>query len=234
MNRKHVDMNARQFKDQVYNELSAISKAMANPHRLEILELLAQGPSTVEYIADHTGLSIANTSHHLQVLRKARLAKTERKGKYSHYSLANMQVFEVWNSLRELGLSQNAEIERLIRDFRNDRQSLETISLEVLQQRIENKEVLLLDVRPEEEFEEGHITSAVSIPAKKLEERIKSLPTNKEIIAYCRGPLCAMADEAVEILRNNGFRSKRLEGGYPEWLMKNLAKGTENKDNSAN
>lgn len=214
-------MDARNFKDNIYSELTSITKALANPHRLEVLELLAQGPSTVEYIANNTEMSIANASHHLQVLKKAQLAKAEKKGKYSYYSLPNMQVYEVWKSLRDLGLSQNAEIERLIRDFRNDRQSLETVSIESLQKRIENKQVLLLDVRPEEEFKEGHIANAVSIPSKKLEERIKSLPKNKEIIAYCRGPLCAMADEAVEMLRNNGFRSKRLETGYPEWKLQN-------------
>lgn len=218
----HIFMNVRNFKNKIYSELVSITKALANPHRLEVIELLAQGACTVEYIADHTELSVANASHHLQVLKKARLAKAEKKGKYSYYSLANPQVYVVWKSLRELGFSQNAEIERLIRDFRNDRHSLETVSLADLQKRIENHEVLLVDVRPEEEYEEGHITNAVSIPTKKLEDRIKDLPKNKEIIAYCRGPLCAMADEAVEMLRNNGFRSKRLEMGYPEWMLQNF------------
>lgn len=216
-------MNARDFKARIYSELATVTKALANPHRLEVLELLAQGPRPVEYIAEHTRLSIANASQHLQVLKKARLAKAEQKGKYNYYSLSNSRVYEVWKSLRDLGFSQNAEIERLIRDFRNDRQSLETVSLQDLQQRIDNNEVLVLDVRPEEEYEEGHITGAISIPTGELEERIKDLPKDKQIVAYCRGPLCAMADEAVELLRQHGFESKRLDEGYPEWLLQNPA-----------
>lgn len=215
-------MNGRDFKNKIYSELAAITKALANPHRLEIIELLAQAPCSVEYIAGHTRLSNANASQHLQVLKKARLVKTEKTGKYSHYSLATSQVYEVWASLRELGFSQNAEIERLIRDFRNDRQSLESVTSEELQQRIENNEVLVLDVRPKEEFEEGHIAEAISIPADQLADRLQELPKNREIIAYCRGPLCVMADEAVKILRKYGFRSKRLEKGFPEWMLQDL------------
>jgi len=214
-------MDVRDFKNKIYNELASIAKALANPRRMEIIELLAQGPSPVEYIADNTGLSIANASQHLQVLKKARLAKAEKKGKYNYYSLTNSQVYEVWKTLRDLGFSQNAEIERLIRDFRNDRQSLETVSLKELQQRIEKNEVLVLDVRPREEYEEGHITGAISIPSGQLKERVKDLPTDKQIVAYCRGPLCAMADDAVGLLRQHGFKSKRLDEGYPDWLLQN-------------
>lgn len=215
-------MNVRDFKNNIYSELSSITKALANPNRLEVIELLAQGAYSVEYIADHTGLSIASASHHLQILKKARLVKAEKKGKYSYYSLANSQVYEVWKSLRELGFSQNAEIERLIRDFRNDRQSLETVTSDELQKRIENNEVLVVDVRPQEEYEEGHIAKAISIPTDQLADRLSELPKNREIIAYCRGPLCAMADEAVEMLRTYGFRSKRLDEGFPEWMLQDL------------
>lgn len=216
-------MDVREFKTKIYMELATVTKALANSHRLEVIELLAQGPCSVEYIAKHTRLSIANASQHLQVLKKARLAKAEKKGKYNYYSLSNSKVYEVWKSLRELGFSQNAEIERLIRDFRNDRQSLETVSLQELQQRLENNEVLVLDVRPIEEYEEGHIPGAISIPTGQLEERIKDLPKDKQIVAYCRGPLCAMADDAVELLKQHGFESKRLEEGYPEWILQNPA-----------
>lgn len=214
-------MNAREFKNSIYSELVTITKALASPQRLEIIELLAQGPNSVEYIAEQTGLSIANASHHLQVLKKARLAKAERRGKYSYYSLTNRKIYAVWKSMRELGFSQNAEIKQLVHDFRNARQSLESISLDELQRRIKNDEILLLDVRPEEEYEEGHIADAVSFPGKDLEKRIRELPNDKEIIAYCRGPLCTMADNAVELLRKNGFRSKRLNMGYPEWMLQN-------------
>lgn len=216
-------MDIRDFKTKIYSELATVTKALANPHRLEVIELLAQAPCSVEYIAEQTRLSIANASQHLQVLKKARLAKAEKKGKYNYYSLSNSKVYEVWKSLRELGFSQNAEIERLIRDFRNDRQSLETVSLQDLQQRLEDNEVLVLDVRPNEEYQEGHIPGAISIPTGELEERIKDLPKDKQIVAYCRGPLCAMADDAVELLKQHGFESKRLEEGYPEWMLQNPA-----------
>ncbi|MGM0546545.1 MAG: ArsR/SmtB family transcription factor [Bacteroidota bacterium] len=214
-------MDVRDFKTNIYSELATITKALGNPRRLEVIELLAQGPCSVEYIAEHTRLSIANASQHLQILKKARLVKAEKKGKYNYYSLSNSKVYEVWKSLRELGFSQNAEIDRLIRDFRNDRQSLETISLKDLQQRIEDNEVLVLDVRPKEEYQEGHIPGAISIPTGELEERIEDLPKDKQIVAYCRGPLCAMADDAVELLNQHGFESKRLEEGYPEWMLQN-------------
>ncbi|WP_445664681.1 ArsR/SmtB family transcription factor [Fodinibius sp. AD559] len=216
-------MDVRDFKTNIYTELATITKAMANSHRLEVIELLAQGPCSVEYIAENTRLSIANASQHLQVLKKARLAKAEKKGKYNYYSLTNSKVYEVWKSLREFGFTQNAEIQRLIRDFRNDRQSLETVSLEDLHQRMEDNEVLVLDVRPDEEYKEGHIPGAISIPTKELEERMKDLPKDKQIVAYCRGPLCAMADDAVELLKQHGFESKRLEEGYPEWMLQNLS-----------
>ncbi|MEX0646903.1 MAG: metalloregulator ArsR/SmtB family transcription factor [Balneolaceae bacterium] len=215
-------MNARKFKDDIYNELASISKALANPHRLEIIDLLAQGPSSVEYVAEQTNLSIASASHHLQLLKKARLTKAQKEGKYNYYSLRSPRVFEVWKSLREFGFSQNAEIERLIRDFRNDRQSLESVSSADLLQRIEKEEVVVIDVRPGQEYREGHITSAISIPKGELANRLKDFPKDKEIIAYCRGPLCAMADEAVELLREHGFQSKRLDEGFPEWLMADL------------
>lgn len=215
-------MKVRDFKNSIYSELASITKALSNPHRLEVIELLAQGAHSVEYIASHTGLSIASASHHLQVLKKARLASAEKKGKYSYYSLASSQVYEVWKSLRDLGFSQNAQIERLIRDFRDDRQSLETVTSDELQKKIEKNEVLVLDVRPREEYEEGHIAKAISIPTSQLADRLNELPKNREIIAYCRGPLCAMADEAVEMLRKYGFRSKRLNEGYPEWMLQDL------------
>lgn len=215
-------MKARDFKNRIYNELASIAKALASPHRLEIIELLAQGPCPVEYIAENTGISIASASHHLQILKKARLAKYERKGKYNYYSLSNSRVFEVWKTLRELGFSQNAEIEKLIRDFRDNRQSLESITSEELQKRLVKNNVLVLDVRPKEEYEEGHIANAISIPSDQLADRLNELPKNREIIAYCRGPLCAMADEAVDMLKKYGFRSKRLNEGYPEWLLQNL------------
>jgi rhodanese-related sulfurtransferase/predicted transcriptional regulator len=215
-------MNVRNFKNRVYNELASIVKALANPHRLEIIELLAQGPSPVETIARNTGLSIANASQHLQTLKSARLVEVEKRGRYSFYTLQNSGVFELWKSLRDLGFAQNAQIEKLLQDFRKSRHNLESVNSEELLERIEQGEALVLDVRPREEYEAGHIVSALSIPQNELVDNLKSLPKNKEIIAYCRGPLCAMADDAIKLLNEHGYRATRLEAGYPEWRSKGL------------
>lgn len=215
-------MNVRDFKNSIYSELASIAKAMANPHRLEIIELLAQGPSPVEYIADNTGISIANASQHLQTLKSARLVRAEKKGKYNFYSLSNPGVFELWQSMRDLGFAQNAQIEKMLQDFRKSRHNMESVSSDELLERIEQGEALVLDVRPSDEYEAGHIASALSIPQKELIEKLKSLPKNKEIIAYCRGPLCAMADDAIKLLQENGYRAARFEAGYPEWKNKGL------------
>lgn len=215
-------MNARKFKDEVYTELASVSKAMANPHRLEIIELLAQGPSPVEYVAEQTNLSVASTSHHLQSLKKARLVSTEKRGKYRYYSLSNQHVYEVWNALRELAFTQNAEIKKLIDDYQKAHHELEPITVNELSQRLKDGSALLIDVRPGEEFQAGHITSALSIPQDELSRRFKDLPKDKEIVAYCRGPICTLADEAVALLRQHGYKATKLEVGYPEWQMSNL------------
>ncbi|MFO8028569.1 MAG: metalloregulator ArsR/SmtB family transcription factor [Cyclonatronaceae bacterium] len=215
-------MNARDFKNKIYNELASITKALANPHRLEIIELLAQGPSPVETIAENTGLSIANASQHLQTLKSARLVEMEKRGKYSFYSLQSSGVFELWKTLRDLGFAQNAQIDKLLQDFRKSRHNLESVNSDELLERIEQGVALVLDVRPREEYEAGHIVSALSIPQNELIENLKSLPKNKEIIAYCRGPLCAMADDAIKLLNEYGYRATRLESGYPEWEINGL------------
>lgn len=213
-------MNAREFKNRIYSELAIISKSLASPHRLEIIELLAQGSCSVEYVAEETGLSIASASHHLQQMKNARLVVVEKRGKYRYYSLAGQQVFKAWKALRELGFSQNSEIDKLIRDYRQSHHNLEPITASELRQRLREGEALLIDVRPEAEYESGHISSAVSVPETELEKRLTDLPNNKEIVAYCRGPLCTMADKAVALLRKNGYRAVKLDIGYPEWEMK--------------
>jgi len=215
-------MKAREFKDKVYGELSGLTRALANPKRLEIMDLLGQGRCSVEYIANQTNLSIANASQHLQVLKSARLVAIETRGKYRYYTLANTHVFEVWASLRDLTFSHNAEIKTLIQAYRKERHSLESVSCEELLRRIKKDEVIVLDVRPEEEYKERHIAQSVSIPAGQLSERLQDLPKDKEIVAYCRGPLCVMADESVKKLRSHGFMSRRLEGGYPDWMALGL------------
>ncbi|MCC5940893.1 MAG: ArsR family transcriptional regulator [Balneolaceae bacterium] len=215
-------MNVRDFKNKIYAELAGITKALANPHRLEIIELLAQGPCPVEYIVDNTSLTVANASQHLQTLKSARLVTSKRRGKYSYYSLASIKVFEVWNAMRDLGFSQNAEIEKLLKEFRESHHNLESVTCSQLLERIQQGKSLLLDVRPRKEYKSGHIASALSIPQDELIEKLKELPRNKEIVAYCRGPLCAMADNAVEMLINHGYKAVRLESGFPEWKSKGL------------
>ena len=211
-------MNKREFKNKVYSELAKVTKAIGNPRRMEIIDLLAQGPFSVEKIAVQTGMSIANASQHLQVLKGARLVEISRKGNFIYYHLASEKVFHAWRSLRELGLTQNAEAEKLIRDFYHSRHQLEPVSMEALLKKLENEDVLVIDVRPGEEYDRGHIHRAMSIPVEELTIRMEGLSKEKEIIAYCRGPLCAYADEAVSLLRKNGFKANRLKEGFPDWL----------------
>lgn len=211
-------MNKREFKDKVYNELAKVTKAIGNPRRMEIIDLLAQGPFSVEKIAEQTGLSIANASQHLQVLKGARLVDISRKGNFVYYHLSGEKVFQAWRALRELGLIQNAEAEKLIRDFFTSRNQLEPVSLEELRQKIDSQHVIVLDVRPGEEYERGHIHRAISIPIEQLADRMEELNTDTEIIAYCRGPLCVYADEAVALLREKGYKAKSLKEGFPDWV----------------
>ena len=211
-------MDKREFKDKVYGELAKVTKAIGNPHRMEIIDLLAQGPFSVENIAQQTGMSIANASQHLQVLKHARMVEVMRRGNFIYYHLSSDKVFKAWRALRELGLEQNAEAEKLIRDFYNARHQLEPVSMQELRKKMEQEEVIVLDVRPEEEYQRGHIHRAISIPIEDLNDRMQELSEKAEIIAYCRGPLCVYADEAVALLREKGYRAKRLKEGYPDWV----------------
>jgi len=214
-------MHTREFKTSLYQELSQVTKSLSNASRLEMLDLLAQGSFPVEYIAEQTNLPIANTSQHLQVLKKSGLVKTERQGKYNYYQLAGKPVFDTWCALRKLAFEQNSEIRSLLKDYRNRRNSLKIIGREELAEKMANEEVFLIDVRPEEEYKLGHIEDAVSCPQKTLKQKIDELPEGREIVAYCRGPLCLMADEAVQYLQKNGFDAVRLENGFVDWLAEN-------------
>ena len=180
-------MNKREFKDRVYEELARITKALANPHRLEIIELLAQGDYPVEQIAIQTSLSVANASQHLQVLKTAQLVAISRNGNFIHYRLANTNVFKAWKALRELGVDRIASIEKLVRDFRQSKFKLESVTIDGLIEKIDNGKVTILDVRPEIEYKNGHIANAISIPFDELSDRLRELPKRGEIIAYCRG-----------------------------------------------
>jgi len=215
-------MNKRQFKDQVYNELASITKSMANPHRMEIIELLGQGEFSVEQIAEQTTLSVANASQHLQVLKQAHLVDINRQGNFIFYRLANDNVFRAWKALRELGIERISAIGKIVKEFRKSKFDFESVTTEELVERIQLGKVIVLDVRSESEFRQGHIAHAVSIPIDELSKRMKELPKRTEIVAYCRGPFCVFADEAVALLAKSGYKAKRLESGFPDWKLLDL------------
>ncbi len=215
-------MNKRQFKDKVYSELARITKSMANPHRMEIIELLAQGEFSVEQIAEQTNLPIANASQHLQVLKNAQLVEINRQGNFIFYRLSNSNVFRAWKALRELGVERIASIEKVVKEFRKSNFDFETVTIDELIEKLDSGNVTILDVRPESEFKQGHIPNAVSIPIEELSKRLKELSNRTEIIAYCRGPFCVYADEAVNILTKAGYKATRLEEGFPDWKLQDL------------
>lgn len=215
-------MNKREFKDKLYDELGKITKALANPRRLEIIELLAQADYSVEQISIQTNLSVANASQHLQVLKTAQLVDISRKGNFIHYRLADPNVFKAWKVLRELGVERLASIEKLVKDFKQSKFTLESVTIDELIRKINSGNVTILDVRPEIEYCKGHIANSVSIPFDELSKRLKELHKRNEIIAYCRGPFCIFADEAVSMLTKAGYKAKRLEEGFPDWAVMGL------------
>lgn len=205
------------FKTAIYEQIARIGKATASAARLEILDLLAQGPRTVEAIAGQIDQSLANTSHHLQVLRGARLVETEKAGVYVTYRLADPQVGAFVLQLRTLAQARLSEIERVRRDYLDRREALEAVGDDELLRRVKAGEVTVIDVRPAQEFEAGHIPNALSVPLSELKKRLRDLPRDRDVVAYCRGPYCVMARDAVEILRKKGFRAHPMEQGVVEW-----------------
>jgi rhodanese-related sulfurtransferase/DNA-binding transcriptional ArsR family regulator len=207
----------RRFKDRLYGQYARIGKALASPHRLEILELLAQGERTVESLADELGLSMANTSQHLQVLRAAALVDTRRDGVFIHYRLADDGVVRLSTSLRTVAERRLADLDRLIRDEFAHRSRSQPVSLAELLKRARRGDVVVLDARPAHEYLAGHIAGALSVPVDELQQRLRRLSRSKEYVAYCRGPYCVYADRAVEILQASGRTATRLAEGFPEW-----------------
>ena len=201
-------MDKRQFKDNVYSEISRISKAMSNPNRLEIIDFIANGKKCVEDIALQTGISIANASQHLQTLKKERLVKAQKKGVHVYYSLASNEVYLVWRSLRDLTLRISPYIRDSINEIRENNEYDDPITLEKI---VKRDDVYLLDVRPKDEYEKGHIPNALSVPFNELYDRLGEIPKNKLVIAYCRGMFCSIADEAVKILHTQGYNAKKIE-----------------------
>ncbi len=205
------------FSDKIYEQFARIGKAVSAAKRLELLDLLTQGPRTVESLAKHAGLSVANASRHLQILRAARLVDAEKRGLYVEYCLADSRVSRFFHSLRGLAESRLDEVETIARLYWEERGALEPVGGDELLERVRNGAVTVLDVRPAEEYRAGHVPGARSIPQAELERRLAELPRNREVVAYCRGPYCVMAFEAVELLRKHGFRARRMAQGVLEW-----------------
>ena len=209
--------STRQFKNDVYEQLARVGKAVSAPKRLELLDLLCQGPRTVESLADQAAISVANASQHLQVLRAARLVTAAKKGLYVEYRPADEEVCRFFVALRQLATSRLAEIERVTSAFMEQRGVLEEVRGEELIRRVRTGEATILDVRPVEEYQAGHIPGALSIPLADLKTRLRDVPKDREVVAYCRGPYCVMAVDAVTLLRERGFRAHRLEQGIADW-----------------
>jgi rhodanese-related sulfurtransferase len=207
----------RRFKDAIYEQFARLGKATSAPKRLELLDLLCQGPRTVEALAEQAAISVANASQHLQILRAARLVDAEKKGLYVEYRLADDEVCRFFLALRGLAEARLAEIDRVTRAYFETRDLMEPVESEELLRRVKNGEVTVLDVRPSEEYRAGHIPGALSIPLGELKARFKELPKGREIVAYCRGPYCVMAVEAVELLRTKGLKAHRMEQGVVDW-----------------
>jgi len=206
----------------MYAAFAAVAKAIGHEHRLELLELVAQGERTVERLAECTGLSVANVSQHLQHLRRAGLVISRRQAKFVFYSLADEAILKLLANLRSVGERNMSEVDRILRTYFQERDALEPISRAELLKRIKNKSVVVLDVRPEDEFALGHISGARNVPLALLRREFSKLDAKKEIIAYCRGPYCVMSFEAVAELRRRGLTARRLEDGFPEWKAAGL------------
>lgn len=215
-------MEGREAKDRLYEAFAATAKAIANPNRIELLELLAQGEHIVDVLAQATGLGVTNTSAHLQVLRHARLVETRKDGTKVFYRLASDQVAAFVVELRDLTRARVGEVDRVVRDYFTARDALEPVSRGELMERTARGDVVILDVRPPEEFAAGHIPGALSVPLDSLDAILAQLPKRAQIVAYCRGPYCVLAPQAVERLRAKGYKARRLSEGMPEWRLAGL------------
>ena len=207
----------REFKDRLFEQFARVGKALASPKRLEIVDLLAQGERTVEEISRETAMSVASASQHLQALKGARMVEARREGLYVHYRLADEDVFRTWQAVRALAESRLTELERVVDTYLKDRDALETLDATELMERLSDDGVIVIDVRPEEEYRAGHIPGARSVPVGVLEAALQTLPREREVVAYCRGPYCVFSDEAVAFLRARGYRARRLRQGLPDW-----------------
>lgn len=215
-------MSSENPKRRVFAQFAAVARALGHEHRLELVEHLAQGERSVEALSERIGLSIANTSQHLQHLRRAGIVTSRRDGKYVVYSLADDAVIDLTTSLRRVAERNIAEVDRLVSRYFHECDSLEPVSTAKLLERLQEGSVMLLDVRPEDEFAQGHLPGALNIPLSELEARLPEIGHEREIVAYCRGPYCILSFQAVAELRRQGFCVRRLEEGFPEWKAAGL------------
>ena len=210
-------MGDRAAKDALFDGLAGVAKVLGNGRRAEIVDVLAQSERSVEEVAGELGQSIANTSQHLQRLLRAGLVRTRREGNRIYYSLAGPRVAELWAAVRDVAAEHVAELDKLAAAYLGDRSGLDTVTRDELARRLRDGDVVVLDVRPEAEYRAGHIAGAVSLPVGELTRRLRDLPEDRSVVAYCRGPYCVYADDAVRELHRRGVTAWRLEDGYPEW-----------------
>jgi ArsR family transcriptional regulator len=215
-------MSSPSPKSLLFAQFALVAKSVGHAHRLELLEQLAQGERSVEVLADRVGVSIANASQHLQQMRRAGLVANRREGKFVYYRLADDAVLDLLAALRTIAERNVAEVDRVIRSYFNERDSLEPVSRKELLERSRGGTVTVLDVRPPDEFALGHLPGAVNVPLRELETRLAEFDPEREVVAYCRGPYCVLSYEAVAWLRARGLKARRLEDGFPEWRAAGL------------
>lgn len=215
-------MSTEIMKSALYQGIAKVAQALSNGNRLQILEYLAQSERSVDELAAMTGLTVANTSQHLQALRQAALVTSRKEGQRVFYAIAGDDVVQMCALVRGVAENRLAEVDKLVREFIGHRDDMEAVPAKEVLDRAKRGLVLVLDVRPPEEYAAGHLPGAINIPVKELESRLAGLPRRKEIVAYCRGPYCLMSFEAVAKLRSRGLKARRLEDGFPEWKAAGL------------
>jgi rhodanese-related sulfurtransferase/DNA-binding transcriptional ArsR family regulator len=212
----------REFKDALYAQFARIGHALASPKRIELLDLLGQGEKTVETLAEQVATPVKNTSAHLRVLRQARLVETRRDGTYVYYRLAEEDVFRLLRTLETLGHSRLADVQQVVQSYLDGHDDLEPVTFRELRRLMREDDVTVVDVRPAEEYQAGHIPGALSLPVAELKRRLRDLPKDREVIAYCRGRYCVYSLDAVTLLRKQGYRARRAEEGLPDWRAAGL------------
>jgi rhodanese-related sulfurtransferase len=215
-------MTAKSVKKQLFTQFSLIAKSLSNGHRLELLEFLAQGDRSVEALAKVSGLTVANTSQHLQSLRRCGLVDTRSEGHHVYYRLSDYRIMEIIGAIQRIAHQNLGTIDQLVTTYLTSKDDLEPMSREELLEKARKGLITVVDVRPEEEFQAGHLPNAINIQLSKLKEELDRIPADKQVIAYCRGPFCVLAFDAVEQLRSLGYEAQRLEDGFPEWKLQGL------------